>query len=71
MAIHEINDKIVMNNGENLEYAARKKKQILEMFHAARKGLSRALIMMEFRGMMRSTRSITRGLGICRLLLPI
>lgn len=37
IAIHEINDKIVLNNGESIEYAIRKKKQILEKFHAAQK----------------------------------
>lgn len=37
MAIHEINDKIVLNNGETIDYAVRKKKEILEEFHAVQK----------------------------------
>lgn len=37
LAIHEINDKIVLNNGESLDYAVRRKKEILEEFHAVQK----------------------------------
>lgn len=37
MAIHEINDKIILNNGETIEYAVRKKNMILEPFHTIQK----------------------------------
>lgn len=37
MAIHEIRDKIILNNGESIEYALRRKKQIIEEFHAKQK----------------------------------
>lgn len=37
MAIHEINDKIILSNGECIEYALRKKKDILKEFHAIQK----------------------------------
>lgn len=37
MAIHEINDKIILNNGEDIDYAVRKKKQIIEQFHSMQK----------------------------------
>lgn len=37
MAIHEINDKIVLNTGESIDYAVRKKKEILTEFHAVQK----------------------------------
>lgn len=36
-AIHDITDKIHLNNGETLIYTLRKKKEILEKFHAAQK----------------------------------
>lgn len=37
LAIHEINDKIILSNGESIDYAVRKKKEILEGFHAVQK----------------------------------
>lgn len=37
MAIHEINTAIVLNNGEMIDYAARKKKHIIEQFHKIQK----------------------------------
>lgn len=37
MAIHNIDDKIELINGENLEYTKRKKKQIIDQFHTVRR----------------------------------
>lgn len=37
MAIHEISDKIVLINGEGIDYATRRKKEILDEFHTAQK----------------------------------
>lgn len=37
LAIHEINDKIILNNGTAIDYAARRKKEILEEFHTVQK----------------------------------
>ena len=39
MAIHDITDKINLLNGESLEYAARKKKQITEQFRSKQKSI--------------------------------
>ncbi len=36
-AIHEITDKIYLNNGESLAYTVRKKKEIIKNFHEAQK----------------------------------
>lgn len=37
MAIHEINDKIILNNGEGIDYAVRRKKEILNEFRSVQK----------------------------------
>lgn len=37
LTIHEISDKIVLSNGEGIEYAIRRKKDILDEFHTAQK----------------------------------
>lgn len=37
LAIHEINDKILLSNSECLDYAYRKKKEIIEKFHTVQK----------------------------------
>ena len=37
MAIHDITDMINLSNGENLEYAIRKKKEIIEQLHLKQK----------------------------------
>ncbi len=39
MAIHEITDKIILNNGETLIYTIRKKNQIIEQFHKIQKSI--------------------------------
>lgn len=39
MAIHDITDKINLSNGESLEYAVRKKKQIIDQLHIKQKGI--------------------------------
>ena len=39
MAIHDITDKINLNNGESLSYTIRKKNQIIEQFHIKQKNI--------------------------------
>lgn len=39
MAIHDISDNIILNNGESLIYTIRRKKQIIEQFHSKRKSI--------------------------------
>lgn len=39
MAIHDITDKINLSNGEALDYTLRKKKEIIEQFHAKQKSM--------------------------------
>lgn len=36
-AVHDVSDRIILVNGETLEFTARKKKQILELLHSKRK----------------------------------
>lgn len=43
MAIHDITDKVNLNNGESLDYVVRKKKTILAQFRAMQKGLVHSL----------------------------
>ena len=44
MAIHEITDKINLNNGESLIYTIRKKNQIIEQFHSKQKNIISSFI---------------------------
>ena len=44
MAIHDITDRINLSNGESLEYTLRKKKQIIDQFHAKQKRMISSFI---------------------------
>lgn len=44
MAIHNITDKINLNNGESLEYTLRKKSLIIKQLHSKQKGIVRSFI---------------------------
>ena len=44
MAIHDITDSINLSNGESLEYTLRKKKQIIDQFHAKQKRMISSFI---------------------------
>ena len=42
-AVHDVSDRIILVNGETLEFTARKKKQILELLHSKRKHIISSL----------------------------
>ncbi len=71
MAIHEISDMIDLVNGEKLEYARRRKNNIIESLQTSRKRIINALIMTVCRIPKSSITTINAPLMRCRLRLPI
>lgn len=45
MAIHDIRDKVILSNGEQLEYTTRKKSAVMEEFHAKQQEIIRGFAM--------------------------